>query len=298
MTGRWNQLLANLEQNPSRSDLTAGVISLCRTMQNPIEQANLLVDCSTVILKAQPLLGLQMLRLALLLAPRDARTLMYAKEIFKRRGRWAAEQRVSELMATLTQATAVTPPPAGLSVLETVTKTSISNGIPSELVLDPQPVRKPEPIREPELINFDFLPDSILVQSDERTLAETQPSNAGESTQDEGFMISAELSDLAVEKVIVTEPQSTNETKNVFAEFLQNCGLDPQFLNFSAGFSANNSGLVAFVNLLFTMKIIDDKDRTNATITLYRMIKEKSDDSNAEALFDRLFMQRNQSREQ
>lgn len=125
---QWKQLLAGLEENPGRIDLASGVICLCRTIQNPVEQAGLLTACSALILKAQPLVALQMLRLALILAPRHPLALTYARDIFKRRGRWAAEQRVTELLATLTHATAVSPPPDAVSNMTTQTRANQMGG--------------------------------------------------------------------------------------------------------------------------------------------------------------------------
>lgn len=40
------------------------------------------------------------------------------------------------------------------------------------------------------------------------------------------------------------------------------------------------------------MRVVDEQDRSKATITLYRMIKESENHTDAESLFERLFMQR------
>ncbi|NBO37088.1 hypothetical protein EBU99_00725 [bacterium] len=114
-TRQWKQILAGLEQNPGRVDVVAGLLSICRTIQNPMEQGTALVTCAQIILPTQPLLAIKLLELALQLAPRNEIALIFAREIFKRRGRWASEQRVVELLATLTQTTATTVPPAGFA---------------------------------------------------------------------------------------------------------------------------------------------------------------------------------------
>ncbi|MEY4065102.1 MAG: hypothetical protein RIR26_1310 [Pseudomonadota bacterium] len=108
----WKQILGNIEQNPQRADLVAGFLSLCRMTQNPMEQASALVTCAQCLLPAQPLLSMRVLQLALILSPRSQAGLSLAQELFKRRGRWAAEQRVAEFSLTLSHATATVLMPA------------------------------------------------------------------------------------------------------------------------------------------------------------------------------------------
>lgn len=117
-------IVAGITGSPQRSDLLAGFIALCRTDKNPIRQAEALVSCAKAILSTQPLLALKLLQVALGVAPKHPAALGMAKQIFNRRGRWSAEQRIAELMSTQTQASALTPLSEDLraSVVETVTK--------------------------------------------------------------------------------------------------------------------------------------------------------------------------------
>jgi hypothetical protein len=135
----WKRSLSAIEENPQRTDLVAGFVSLCRIIKNPVEQASALVACSKVILAYQPLLALKILQLSLGLMPRHPGALVFAKEIFKRRGRWASEQRVAELIATLTHTMATTflAPEISASVAVVATKAETVASDP-ELETGPQ----------------------------------------------------------------------------------------------------------------------------------------------------------------
>lgn len=115
MSEPWKKSLTEIAENPQRTDLVAGFVSLCRILNNPMEQASALVACSKVILAFQPLLALKILQLSLRLVPHHPGTLVFAREIFRRRGRWASEQQVAELIATLTQTRATTFLPSDIS---------------------------------------------------------------------------------------------------------------------------------------------------------------------------------------
>jgi len=355
---QWKQLLAGLEENPGRIDLASGVICLCRTIQNPVEQAGLLTACSALILKAQPLVALQMLRLALILAPRHPLALTYARDIFKRRGRWAAEQRVTELLATLTHATAVSPPPDAVSNMTTQTRanqmgggaahdtvespmvaqpfTPLQNGrsgIAADLFAD-EPIRfdpeefNPPPFQpEPEHhdqspnVSFDTKPFEVErfepLEVDPQRFEQPQKGRVSfdiapveaskiDTSSIENVTFEIDLSQVveasvddkqrrapdAVPPELKLSMIDRQEEVNFFAEFLKRCDFDSDWLKFSTGFTNNVAGLVAFVNLLFTMRVVDEQDRSKATITLYRMIKESENHTDAESLFERLFMQR------
>jgi len=119
----WKRSLTEIEESPQRTDLVAGFVSLCRIINNPVEQASALVACSKVILASQPLLALKILQLSLGLMPRHPGALVFAREIFKRRGRWASEQQVGELIATLTHTRATTFLPSDISASVAVAET-------------------------------------------------------------------------------------------------------------------------------------------------------------------------------
>lgn len=252
MALQWKNVLEGLQQNPGRADLVSGVICVCKTLPSPSDQAGLLTECASIILKEQPVLALHMLRLSLLLSPRDRRALTLAREIFKRRGRAAAEQRVAELLATLTQATAVSPTETQGMIFAPKTASSQE--------LDKSTFVKSTPVKRSESLHFGIASEpslSIKVAS--------SPDNTSSSTNP--------------------------PPEDLFQKFLEECQLDLQWKKLSVGFINNNAGLVAFVNLLFTMMKIDEGDRSNFTIILFRMIKDRPDESGGEDVFDKLFMQ-------
>ncbi|MEN9827078.1 MAG: hypothetical protein RI953_2823 [Pseudomonadota bacterium] len=303
MSGQWKQLLAGLEENPGRGDLVAGVLSLCRTMQNPSEQAGLLTECSAIILRAQPVLALQMLRLALLLSPRETSSLKYAKEIFKRRGRWAAEQKVTEILATATQATAVTPPPRGimdeLADTSTGVHTRTSISAPQEQATS---VRVDFELNDKDAPNDkDALFDEVYsIEPAEIPSFEPELDVQLDQLGSEASSIPPDETDsnTPLERalpVAQAEPEiSQQSTIDLFDEYLTRGGFDPAWKQFSTGFSQNTSGLVAYVNLLMTMQLVSENRKTEALLILLKLINEFPDVSGGEQLFDRLFMQRSQ----
>lgn len=123
MSEPWKKSLTEIEESPQRTDLVAGFVSLCRILNNPMEQASALVACSKVILASQPLLALKILQLSLRLMPHHPGALVFAREIFKRRGRWASEQQVAELIATVTHTRATTFLPSDISASVAVAET-------------------------------------------------------------------------------------------------------------------------------------------------------------------------------
>lgn len=245
---QWKHILGNIEQNPQRADLVAGFLSLCRTVQNPLEQATALVSCAKCLLPVQPLVSLRVLQLALVLSPRSQAGLDLAKEIFKRRGRWAAEQRVAEFSMTQSHATA------------TVLMPAIP---PSE-----------RPSSEPEMPSFaqdDYAPRFEL----ESSAGQNPVADALQATDDldAGF----ELPEGLVER------------------FLALAGHPTELAGLAVGLSKNNSGLVAFVGLLFGSGKLGSSERERSASLLLNMIKENPDESGAEALFERLFGEDNPS---
>ncbi|MEN9808591.1 MAG: hypothetical protein RLZZ488_158 [Pseudomonadota bacterium] len=294
MLNPWKKLLSGIEQNPERSDLVSGVVCLCRTMQNPIEQSRLLSQCAALILQAQPLLSLQLLRLALLLAPREALALQIAKEVFRRRGRFAAEQRVGELLATLTNASAVTPAPLEVSGGSTQTRTTIATSL-SPYFEEGEDIPKNE-VTESVSSTINDTPVEIDWLSPEEIHSAVssveQPSAplANESSDAIDFIPEQPEADAAA-----AQPTTGGD---IFLHFLKQGSYDVELQKFSAGFSPNFAGLVAYVNMLFTMRLLEEHEKANALIILYRTIKEKDDNSGAEELFDRLFMQRKAQKEE
>ena len=292
-------------------------------MQNPADQAGLLTHCSATILRAQPVLALQLLRLALLLSPRETSSLKFAKEVFKRRGRWAAEQKVTEILATATQATAVTPPPLGImdSLIESVTSSSTKTSISvPQMPVREEPARgepargepaRGEPAREAPasevlavIARTDAISNDNEIILDEVYSVEPDyiPSHESLSTIEpplqtdrEESGISTESSDDLVLKSDQIQPELVdNPNVDLFEEYLTRCGFEPAWKQFSTGFSQNTFGLVAYVNLLMTMQLVSENRKTEALLVLLKLIKESQDDSGGEQLFDRLFMQRSQ----
>jgi len=267
-------------------------------MQNPIEQSRLLSHCAALILQAQPLLSLQLLRLALLLSPREALALHIAKEVFRRRGRFAAEQRVGELLATLTNASAVSPAPLEMSGGSTQTRTTIATSFaPFYEAAEGSPKSgdsnniAPSFQAAPAEIDW-LLPEELQSADVSVDFSAEQPSQAkpAEAPPVVDFIPKQPEVD-----AVAVQPSNT---VNVFGQFLKQGSYDLELLKLSAGFSPNFAGLVAYVNLLFTMRLLEEHERANALIILYRIIKEKDDQSGAEELFDRLFMQRKAQREE
>lgn len=290
----WKQLLSGVEQNPERSDLVSGVVCLCRTMQNPIEQSRLLSHCAALILQAQPLLSLQLLRLALLLSPREALALHIAKEVFRRRGRFAAEQRVGELLATLTNASAVSPALPEMSGRSTQTRTTIAASFaPSYEAAESGDSINIEPSFQAAPAEIDWLLPEEIQSAD--MSADFSAEQSSQVTPAEAPPVVDLIPEQPEVDVVAVQP---TDTDNVFGQFLKQGSYDLELLKLSAGFSPNFAGLVAYVNLLFTMRLLEEHERTNALINLYRIIKEKEDQSGAEELFDRLFMQRKAQREE
>lgn len=294
MVNQWKKLLSGVEQNPERSDLVSGVVCLCRTMQNPVEQSRLLSQCAAIILHAQPLLSLQLLKLALLLAPREALALQIAKEVFHRRGRFAAEQRVSELIATLTNASAVSPAPPELSGGSTQTRTTIETSFsPFSHAAENSPaINESENVASAMIaaqVEIDWLMPEEIHSAD--LSVEPPPAPAAEVFTPVIDFIPAEPATSSV----AAQPSAGVD---VFSQFLKLGSYDLELQKLSAGFSPNFAGLVAYVNLLFTMRLLEEHEKANALIILYRIIKEKDDQSGAEELFDRLFMQRKAQRKE
>lgn len=247
-------ILAGLQQNPQRADLVAGFIALCRTVQNPQEQADSLIQCSKTILASQPLVALRILELALAIAPRHLTALDFAREIFKRRGRWSSEQRVAELMATLTQATATTILPKELSS----TLTAASD----------------KPSEESEKSIIDEQRFGV-----ERTAPEQQPLI-------EDFIPVREPAAAPVSASVV---ESDPDVEPRVAEFLKRCGFEQSWASYATGVSKTNAGLVAFVSMLVSLGFIKANDLTLAGIMLQKMLNEKPDDSGAQNLLEKLF---------
>jgi hypothetical protein len=320
---QWKQLLEGLEQNPARGDLASGVMCICRTLQNPVEQAGLLTECAVLVLPVQPMVGLQMIRIALLLAPRHPTALKCAREIFKRRGRWAAEQRVSELMATLTNATAVSPPSESVSQMNTQTmRYQLTPDESLEAVRTVQHETAALPVSEPvhsmpEEFSFDVSGKMISAHeeppqeigifrpaSDEPLVDFGQPGSF--ASADFSFEVKdnshpaaeQQLFDPAGVPAESVQPEmeavntSAGQDENLFALFLEKCSFDPAWLKFSTGFNPNLAGLVAYVNLLMTMKVIDETDSAKVAVILYKMIKDTENHDEAEKLFERLFVRR------
>lgn len=278
-------------------------------MNNPSEQAGLLTECSSVILRAQPVLALQMLRLALLLAPRENSALRYAKEIFKRRGRWAAEQTVAEILATATQATAVSPSPVGLidansqpTELHSTRTTVSANDANASLDAGRDDILENQTQMELELNGLEQL-QTAAIHSGQEPNEEVNAQQIGFSDVYSVDPIEAgEPSDapaIAEVEVLPHRQQGTQSavdagSSNLFEEYINRCGFDPDWMKFSTGFSHNTFGLVAFVNLLMTMQLVSENRKTEALLTLLKIINEFRDDSGGDKLFDRLFMQRSQ----
>ena len=386
---QWKQLLDGLEQNPVRGDLAAGLLCICRTMQNPVEQSGLLTECAVRILPVQPIAGLHILRLALLLAPRHPTTLKVTREVFRRRGRWAAEQRVAEFLATLTNATAVSPVNQSVSQISTHTvrsdpyadktfdasqKAAFVSEVPS--VVSPA-IESPEPVLQTaahvhdhllkDSPSDDFLAKEIVMfrPQDDRIAniipdvppeeTASRPAEPAISKSHSVFEIdiTAAQADSPVEKAsgtLISRPESRDDTfaesfvpvakkaeeteelnqfipqpaailpedipryvasesaiqeqpaenqsiaesadVNLFELFLERGSYDRGWLKFATGFSSNLAGLVAYVNLLMTMKVIDEADTTKVVIILYKIIKDSEDHGEAEKLFERLFVKR------
>jgi hypothetical protein len=245
---QWKHILGNIEQNPQRADLVAGFLSLCKTIHNPMEQASALVSCAKCLLPVQPLISLRVLQLALVLSPRSQAALDLAKEIFKRRGRWAAEQRVAEFSMTQSHATATVLMPA----IPTSERASA----------------------EPEMPTFAQgadAPNFVL------------ESSAGENPVATG----AQAKDDSIGRVELPE--------DLVDRFLILAGHPAELAGLSVGLSKNNSGLVAFVGLLFGSGKLGSSERERSASLLLNIIKENPDDSGAEALFERLFGEDNSS---
>ena len=366
---QWKQLLEGLEQNPGRADLASGVLCVCRTMQNPIEQSGLLTACAVLILPVQPLAGLHMLRLALLLAPRHPHALQVAREIFRRRGRWAAEQRVTEFAATLTNATAVSPPSESISLMTAqMDNSEIDSGDTVDAVrpiigssakdieifrpteslgfsFDSDMPTLPVAEKTPENMNtspsaevdfsFDTLPDRVpdSPENNAENNAVTETTGFGVETENQGYdlelesakyeveieiqkyevdadsAVSAAATDESVATAVEQDAESHSgedlfesspaleeldnlKSINFFEVFLDKCSYDRSWLKFSTGFSPNLAGLVAYVNLLVTMKVIDESDTAKVAVVLYKIIKDTENHEEAEKLFERLFVNR------
>lgn len=358
-------------------------------MQNPVEQSGLLTECAMRILPVQPIAGLHILRLALLLAPRHPSALKVTRELFRRRGRWAAEQRVAELFATLTNATAVSPVNQFVSQISTQTVRSDSyadktvdvlqgaalvSEVPS--VVSPAIV-SPEPALQTaahvhghlnkDSPSDDFLAKEIVmfspqdvkitnitpdVQSEDTATQPAEPAipeshsafeidfiaarahssverasgtlisrpELRDDTFDDSFAPVAKKDGETVElnqfihqpaailpednlryvtgeSAVQEQPAATQSVAesadvNLFELFLERGSYDRGWLKFATGFSSNLAGLVAYVNLLMTMKVIDEADTTKVVIILYKIIKDSEDHGEAEKLFERLFVKR------
>lgn len=276
MTDSWKHLLAGIEQNPERWDLVSGVVCLCRTLQNPAAQALLLVDCSALILRAQPILALQMLRLALLLNPKEYKALAFAKEIFQRRGRWASEQRVAELMTTLNRATAVSPTSPLISQVG-LGEGFLSSSAENEKTVKPMVTQNEQiPFRHVEGPEFDFQKEKSTFDKLRDSSFDMIPDSVEQIQQNQPLNIA------------ISERLDSNQ--NIFSQFLDSCEFDSNWIEYSSGFSPNHTGLVAYVSFLLNMNLIDASDKTKALVVLYRMIKESKQGSGAEELFDKLFI--------
>jgi hypothetical protein len=287
-------LVAGIAHSPQRADLLAGFIALCRTDKNPIRQANALVSCANAILSAQPLVALKVLQVALAVAPKHSAALALAKEIFRRRGRWASEQRIAELLSTQTHVSALTPLPDDLrsSVVETAIKipeprteqmtAPVFSSEPfTELKDQPEPEPVPEPVLEPVLEPVpEPEPQSkpAVIQSPEPpTVQQSKPELAQQEDR------------------VMTQPiQKIAEAHNDFEqgrvdEYLRRCGFDASWLSLAAGFSKSNAGLVSFVGMLVGLNMINADEKPLAGMMLLKMITEKPDESGAQEILARLF---------
>lgn len=263
MSENMQNILAGIIASPQRTDLLAGFVALCRTDKSESRQADSLVSCARVLLPAQPLLALKLLQLALALAPQHLQALLLAREIFKRRGRLASEQRVTELLNTQHSASAVTHLPENVkaSVIQTVSA--------DEKTAERSP---------PEAIHEHQEPPLLLV---EQPVDETLSENAVEQKS---------------EPEIEVQPQSNAHELTAKAdehdrvmEYLKRCGFDPAWVSLAAGFSKNNAGLISFAGMLVGLNMIQAAERPLAGIMLLKMINEKPDESGAKEILERVF---------
>lgn len=252
------KLISVIQQNPQRADLVVGFLGLCGTLQNPAEQSAALVACSKAVLSNQPLLALKILELSLVVSPRSEEALQMARDIFRRRGRWSAEQRVIEFMSTQTQVAATTLVPTEVS---------------SSVVAIPERSTPQEQTTQLSLDDHDH----DLFASETKSEAQLKPRVQGESV----------LKSLLQEDDSKVVGSQTAESRIV--EFLNRCGFDQNLAAYASGVSQTNAGLVAFVSMLISLGLIRADDLMLAGIMLQKMLNERDDNSGANVLFDRLF---------
>jgi hypothetical protein len=92
--------LVELEGKPQQSELIVGYLSLCKYLKTTPEQVAALTWCTQAILADHPILALKIMKIALLLDPADRSSNALIQDVLRRRGRWASEQRLSELNRT------------------------------------------------------------------------------------------------------------------------------------------------------------------------------------------------------